>query len=109
MGFASGRCRDTNERAMPSIEIETGNVAAKKTRVKSGSRKARPRPITSASVGSVLRILRRASRGWDAPVLILMAAERRDPFRTLIGCILSLRTKDETTAVAAPRLFELGD
>src|SRR5262249_47344305 len=24
---------------------------------------------------------------------------------TLIGCILSLRTKDETTAVAAPRLF----
>ena len=35
-----------------------------------------------------------------------MAAEKRDPFLTLIGCILSLRTKDETTAVAAPRLFE---
>jgi endonuclease-3 len=34
-----------------------------------------------------------------------MAAEKRDPFRTLIGCILSLRTKDETTAIAAPRLF----
>ncbi|MGA2411595.1 MAG: endonuclease III [Candidatus Binataceae bacterium] len=34
-----------------------------------------------------------------------MAAEKRDPFLTLIGCILSLRTKDETTAVAAPRLF----
>ncbi len=94
---------------MPSIEIATGNVAAKKTRVKSGSRKARPRPITSASVGAALRILRRASRGWDAPVLTLMAAERHDPFRTLIGCILSLRTKDETTALAAPRLFELGD
>src|SRR5712664_670711 len=78
---------------MPSIEIETSNVAARRTRAKSGSRKARPQPITSASVGAVLRILRRASRGWDAPVLTLMAAERHDPFRTLIGCILSLRTK----------------
>src|SRR5260370_14303318 len=37
-----------------------------------------------------------------------MAAERHDPFRTLIGCILSLRTKDETSVVAAPRLCELG-
>ena len=37
--------------------------------------------------------------------MTLMAAENRDPFRTLVGCILSLRTKDETTAVAAPRLF----
>src|ERR1700730_15720941 len=94
---------------VPSTHIATSKVAAKKTRVKSASRKARPRPITSASVGAVLRILRRASRGWDAPVLTLMAAERHDPFRTLIGCVLSLRTKDETTAVAAPRLFELGD
>ena len=42
-------------------------------------------------------------------MLTLMAAEHRDPFLTLIGCILSLRTKDETTAVAAPRLFARAD
>jgi endonuclease-3 len=53
----------------------------------------------------LLRILRKAAPGWNAPVLTLMAAEKHDPFLTLIGCILSLRTKDETTAVAAPRLF----
>lgn len=64
-----------------------------------------PVAITSKSVGRVLAILRRASRGWDAPVLTLMAAEKHDPFLTLIGCILSLRTNDRTTAVAAPRLF----
>ena len=52
-----------------------------------------------------MRILRKAAAGWNAPVLTLMAAEKRDPFLTLIGCILSLRTKDETTALAAPRLF----
>ncbi|MGH7932488.1 MAG: endonuclease III domain-containing protein [Candidatus Binataceae bacterium] len=53
----------------------------------------------------MLAILRKAAPQWNAPVLALMAAERRDPFLTLIGCILSLRTKDETTAIAAPRLF----
>ncbi len=66
----------------------------------------RPNPIDGAAVGRALRILRREARNWNAPVLTLMAAEKHDPFLTLIGCILSLRTKDETTAVAAPRLFE---
>jgi len=63
-------------------------------------------PLAGATVGRALRILRRESKGWRAPVIALEAAERGDPFRTLIGCILSLRTKDETTAEAAPRLFE---
>ncbi|HLW72219.1 MAG TPA: endonuclease III [Candidatus Binataceae bacterium] len=66
-------------------------------------------PVTGATVGRLLRRLRRAAPGWNAPVLTLMAAEKRDPFLTLIGCILSLRTKDETTAVAAPRLFARAD
>lgn len=62
-------------------------------------------PVSGATVGALLRILRKAAPAWHAPVLTPMAAQKRDPFRTLIGCILSLRTKDETTAVAAPRLF----
>jgi endonuclease-3 len=37
-------------------------------------------------------------------------AERcRDPVRVLIACLLSLRTKDETTGPAAERLFALAD
>lgn len=63
------------------------------------------RPFTRATIGRALTILRREARGWNAPVLTLMAAEKHDPFLTLIGCILSLRTNDKTTAVAAPRLF----
>jgi len=66
-------------------------------------------PITRRSIGQVLRILRKAAPGWNAPVLTLMAVERRDPFLTLIGCILSLRTKDQATAIAAPRLFARAD
>ena len=38
-----------------------------------------------------------------------MVAERHDPFRVLIACLLSLRTKDETTLPASNRLFALAD
>jgi len=57
----------------------------------------------------VLRILRREAPAWKAPILTLISEERKDPFLTLIGCILSLRTKDETTAAAAGRLFARAD
>jgi endonuclease III len=62
--------------------------------------------VNCSTIGAVLKILRRASAGWNAPVIALEAIEHRDPFRTLIGCILSLRTRDETTAEATKRLFE---
>ncbi len=71
--------------------------------------KAYPPTFTARAVGAALKVLRREAASWDAPVLTLMAAEEDDPFKTLIGCILSLRTKDQTTAVAAPRLFALAD
>jgi endonuclease-3 len=63
------------------------------------------KPVSRRNVGRILAIIRREAPAWNAPVLTLMAAEKRDPFLTLIGCVLSLRTKDETTALAAPRLF----
>jgi endonuclease III len=46
---------------------------------------------------------------WRTTSLAEVAAERRDPFRVLIACLLSLRTKDETTGPAAARLFALAD
>ena len=38
-----------------------------------------------------------------------MATLSRDPYQVLIACLLSLRTKDETTGPAARRLFALAD
>ena len=64
-----------------------------------------PPPIDGRAVGRVLAILRREAPSWKAPVLNLIAVQERDPFLVLVGCILSLRTKDETTAQAAARLF----
>ena len=42
----------------------------------------------------------------DVPALTRIAAERESPFLVLIGCLLSLRTKDETTDKAMERLMQ---
>lgn len=55
-----------------------------------------------------LRIVKREIRQWEEPVLGVVAREsNRDPFRILISCLLSLRTKDKTTREASARLFAL--
>ena len=56
-------------------------------------------------IHAALRILRREVRLWQEPVVGIVAKESRDPFRILIACVLSLRTKDRTTAEASQRLF----
>lgn len=43
------------------------------------------------------------------PVIGRVAKQKRDPYRILIGTILSLRTKDQTTAHAAEKLFSVAD
>ncbi len=43
----------------------------------------------------------------DKKTAVMEVSENKDPFMVLISCILSLRTKDEVTAQAAKRLFEL--
>jgi endonuclease III len=59
-------------------------------------------------ITAALRIVKREIRQWEEPVLGVVAREsNRDPFRILISCLLSLRTKDKTTREASARLFEL--
>lgn len=62
-------------------------------------------PVTARGIGAVLRVLRREAPGWHAPIVSFISIQTRDPFKTLISCILSLRTKDQTTAAASERLF----
>jgi endonuclease-3 len=60
-------------------------------------------------MSAVLRILRREAPAWHAPVVTFIALQTGDPYRVLISCLLSLRTKDETTGPASVRLFALAD
>ncbi len=53
--------------------------------------------------------LRRHAPQWRRTALAEVAERRRDPFHVLMACLLSLRTKDETTGPAAARLFALAD
>jgi len=58
-------------------------------------------------IRQIIVCLRRAAPSWNAPVVTLIASQGGDPFQVLVSCILSLRTRDETTTAAARRLFAL--
>ena len=53
--------------------------------------------------------IRRMIRPYRIPAVTREAKEIRDPFRVLISCIISLRTKDEVTDQASRRLFARAD
>jgi len=53
------------------------------------------------------KAVKRVVRGLRVPWLDDLAKRKRGPFEILISCILSLRTKDETTGEASRRLFSL--
>ncbi len=61
-------------------------------------------------MSGVIARLKAKAPEWN-PTALAEVADRtaRDPFRILIACLLSLRTKDETTGPAAERLFALAD
>lgn len=56
-----------------------------------------------------MEILEREYPKWKEPIVTRMAREKRDPFKVLISCILSLRTQDRTTKEASRRLYSLAD
>ncbi len=53
--------------------------------------------------------IKKQYRSWDAPVVTLIASHGGGPFEVLVATILSLRTKDEVTAVAAKRILAKAD
>lgn len=59
-------------------------------------------------IHNAVAILREEVGQWHDTALSMVAAQtRQDPFRILIGTVLSLRTQDKTTAKACERLFAL--
>jgi len=60
-------------------------------------------------IHNIVKILAKETPKWDVPIVTLVAESTNDPFRVLISTVLSLRTKDETTAVASRKLFKLAD
>lgn len=65
--------------------------------------------MRDSDIHAVVSEVKKTIRRWKEPVLGVVARETRDPFRILIACLLSLRTKDQTTDEASQRLFQLAD
>jgi endonuclease-3 len=59
------------------------------------------------NMAEMIRLLELESGKRELPIVTQLAEEHRDPFEILISTLLSLRTKDEVTAVATERLFAL--
>ncbi len=54
-----------------------------------------------------LHLVRKAIKPFPAIIVGHLAEQGSDPFKVLIACILSLRTRDQTTAEASKRLFAI--
>ena len=63
--------------------------------------------VKDSDIYSVIAGIDKTVRSWGGAYVSKLARRKRDPFRTLISCIISLRTKDEVTSSASERLFRL--
>ncbi|MCZ6479895.1 MAG: endonuclease III [Candidatus Methylomirabilales bacterium] len=65
--------------------------------------------MKDADITAIVRTLKREVERWGPTAVGQVAEDSHDPFRILISCLLSLRTKDEVTGGASARLFRLAD
>ncbi len=61
--------------------------------------------MTTDNLIRILEILKKEYPSWHAPIVTNIKNSRGTPYKILVSTLLSLRTKDETTAGAAWRLF----
>ncbi len=75
---------------------------------RSERRSAETPRVTNREIGAVLRRVGEAVRAWKEPIVTQISHEK-DPFKVLVSCLLSLRTKDATTEAASGRLFAIAE
>ena len=65
--------------------------------------------VSNKNIDKVIAILKEELKELPDPSVTLVGKRWKNPFLLLISCIMSLRTKDETTLPASERLFALAD
>ena len=60
--------------------------------------------MKGVQIEKIIALRKKETKKYAMPIVSKVAL-RNNPYRVLISCILSLRTKDETTAAASKRLF----
>ena len=62
----------------------------------------------SDRINTIIGILSKEYHKYEEPS-VTKVSRAKDPFKVLISCLISLRTKDEVTYPASERLFKLAD
>ncbi len=57
----------------------------------------------------IINLLKKECEKYKNPIVTEIADLHKDPFKVLISCLLSLRTKDAVTAIASKRLFDIAN
>ena len=65
--------------------------------------------LDSQQISQVIKLLKAAMKSLPDPSVTLVGKKYKSPFLVLVSCLLSLRTKDETTLPASERLFAKAD
>ena len=60
-------------------------------------------------IDRVISILQEDTQQWGIPVVTELHRITKSPYKVLISCLMSLRTKDEVTAEASTRLYSLAN
>jgi endonuclease III len=61
--------------------------------------------MRSVNIDKIYSILKKEVIDYKVPIVDLIQIQTKDPFKVLITTILSARTKDGTTSIAAKKLF----
>jgi len=61
--------------------------------------------MSPEDIHKALGILREEYHSWQTPAVTIISQCQRSPYKVLVSCIISLRTKDEVTGQASARLF----
>lgn len=65
--------------------------------------------MAAFDIHRAIEMLEREYPKWREPIVTRLARKKRDPFKVLMSCILSLRTQDKTTKEASQRLYALAE
>lgn len=65
--------------------------------------------MNNFNIDEAMHLLEVAVKAWDSPAVTIISQRDGNPFKVLISCILSLRTKDTATGPASLRLFSVAD
>ena len=61
------------------------------------------------NINKIISLLKKETKQFENPVVSKIGEIQKDPFKVLISCILSLRTKDTTTGPVSLKLFSIAD